>query len=104
MRASGREAGRARGGIRSPRGPFCVYEVCVRANDPLSRLRRWYLRTAPLCASCVGGARPIGVLGDAADRRVEAPLVFLPGYFPLSFSRLLSVGGCCSWVYLVLES
>ena len=36
MRASGREAGRARGGIRSPRGPFLrVWGMCARAPSAL---------------------------------------------------------------------
>ena len=36
MRAGGREAGRARGGIRSPRGPFLRLWASMRA-DPLPR-------------------------------------------------------------------
>ena len=34
MRASGREAGRARGGTGSPRGPFCVYAASKCSQVP----------------------------------------------------------------------
>ena len=44
-----RPAGPA-GGSGPPAGPSCVLGH-VRANDPLSRLNRWYLRTAHLCVS-----------------------------------------------------
>lgn len=53
MRASGRGGRQGPRGDRLPRGPFCVPgRLCARVNDSLSRLRRWYLRTAPLCALC----------------------------------------------------
>ena len=36
MRASGREAGRARGGTGSPRGPFLRFRACARGPLPRS--------------------------------------------------------------------
>lgn len=46
MRASGREAGRARGGIRSPRGPFLRFRACARGPLPRSG---GMLRAGPFC-------------------------------------------------------
>ena len=54
MRAGGRGGRQGPRGTGSPRGPFLRFRARARANDPLSRLRHWYLRTAPLCASCRG--------------------------------------------------
>uniref|UniRef100_UPI0026DFB53B hypothetical protein n=1 Tax=uncultured Senegalimassilia sp. TaxID=1714350 RepID=UPI0026DFB53B len=45
-----------------------------------------------------------GVLGDAADRRVEFPLVYYLAIFRYLLLGYWALGGCCSWVYLVLES
>ena len=47
MRASGREAGRARGGIRSPAGPSCVLGH-VRAG-PFRARGRLLLRAGSFC-------------------------------------------------------
>ena len=54
LRAGGRGGRQGPRGTGSPRGPFLRFRARARANDPLSRLRHWYLRTAPLCASCRG--------------------------------------------------
>ena len=56
MRASGREAGRARGGIRSPRGPFCVYGVCVRSRASLCLVHA-RSRAGSLCALASNGLK-----------------------------------------------
>ena len=87
------EAGRARGGIRSPRGPFLRLWACARVNDSLSRLRRWYLRTAPLCASCRGWCKAPPACWGCGRRARRISFRLLPGYYSLSFSRLLGVEG-----------
>lgn len=45
-----------------------------------------------------------GVLGDAADRRVEFPLVYYLAIFRNLLLGYWALRGWCSWVYLVLES
>ena len=111
-----RPAGPA-GGPDPPAGPSCVLGH-VRANDPLSRLWGVYAHKRPSLAFeallfAYGASLRIvswvvqgsaGALGDAADRRVEFPLVYY-----LAIIRYLLLGywalrGCCSWVYLVLGS
>ena len=90
----------------------------MRANDPLSRLWGVYAHKRPSLAFeallfAYGASLRIvswvvqgsaGALGDAADRRVEFPLVYY-----LAIIRYLLLGywalrGCCSWVYFVLGS
>ena len=40
MRAGGREAGRARGGTGSPRGPFLRFRACARKRPSLAFMGR----------------------------------------------------------------
>ena len=55
MRASGREAGRARGG-RFPRGPFCVSGGCVRSRVALCLVHA-RSRAGSLCALASNGLK-----------------------------------------------
>ena len=98
------EAGRARGGIRSPRGPFLRFRACTRKRPSLAFESLVFAYGASLrIASCtvLGSA---GVLGDAADRHVEFPLVYYLAIFRYLLLGYWALRGCCSWVYLALES
>ena len=104
MRAGGREAGRARGGIRSPRGPFLRLWVCARKRPSLAfeALVFAYGASLRIVSWVVQGSA--GVVGDAADRRIEFPLVYYLAIFRYLLLGYWALRGCCSWVYLVLES
>ena len=94
MRASGRGGRQGPRGDRLPRGPLLrLWGVYARVNDSLSRLRRWYLRTAPLCASCRECCKAPPACWGCGRRARRISSRLLPGYFPLSYSRLLGVEG-----------
>ena len=78
-----RPAGPA-GGPDPPAGPSCVLGH-VRANDPLSRLRRWYLRTAPLCASCRGWCKAPQACWGMRQAGASNLLLFIPWLFSAIF-------------------
>ena len=98
------EAGRARGG-RFTRGPFLrLWGMCARKrpSPAFEALVFAYGASLRIVSWVVQGSA--GVLGDAADRRVEFPLVYYLAIFRYLLLGYWALGGCCSWVYLVLES
>ena len=79
MRASGREAGRARGGTGSPRGPFLRFRACARKRPSLAFMGR-------LCAQVPFRAR--GPAARGLVLRSGAPFPAC-GAFPRSEGRML---------------
>ena len=72
--------------------PSLAFEALVFAYGASLRIVSWVVQ---------GSA---GVLGDAADRRIEFPLVYYLAIFRYLLLGYWALRGCCSWVYLVLES
>lgn len=104
MRASGRGGRQGpRGDPVPPRALLAFMSMCARKRLSLAfeALVFAYGASLRIVSWVVQGSA--GVLGDAAGRRVESPLVY-----HLAIIRYLFLGywalRCCSWVYLVLES
>ena len=105
MRAGGRGGRQGPRGDRiPPRALLAFMGMCARKRPSLAFEALVFAYGASLCIVSWVVQGSAGALGDAADRRVEFPLVYY-----LAIIRYLLLGywalrGCCSWVYLVLGS
>ena len=105
MRASGRGGRQGpRGDPVPPRALLRLWGMCARKrpSPAFEALVFAYGASLRIVSWVVQGSA--GVLGDAADRRVEFPLVYYLAIFRYLLLGYWALGGCCSWVYLVLES
>ena len=93
MRAGGRGGRQGPRGDPVPRGPFLRFRACARKRPSLAFEALVFAYGASLCIVSWVVQGSAGVLGDAADRRVEFPLVYYLAIFRYLLLGYWALGG-----------